>query len=70
MDDSPTMSSTPVTSDEAAQSVTRDVSPRVLGIRRERAPRHGTHQGIPIPRPLRHNAMNSMRMVGPEGLEP
>ena len=27
-------------------------------------------QGIPIPRPQRHNAMNFMRMVGPEGLEP
>jgi len=29
-----------------------------------------THQGIPIPRPLCHNAMKFMRMVGPEGLEP
>jgi hypothetical protein len=28
------------------------------------------HQGIPTPRPLCHNAMNSLRMVGQEGLEP
>ena len=47
-----------------------ETSPTVPGIRRERAPRHGIHQGIPIPRPLCHNAMNCMGMVGPEGLEP
>ena len=30
-------------------------------------PRHGTHQGIPIPRPQRHNAMNFMGDGGPAG---
>jgi hypothetical protein len=32
--------------------------------------RHVMHQGTPIPRPQCHNAMISMEVVGPEGLEP
>jgi hypothetical protein len=30
-------------------------------------PRHDTHQGIPIPRPQRHNAMYSIGSGGPAG---
>ena len=41
-----------------------ETSPTAPGIRRERAPCYGMHQGIPIPRPQCHNAMINKRNGG------